>query len=511
MVQQRKDWNTLIRSIHRSRAPNAKFFKPVCVIAAIDLANRGRLDSDLLHSELIERQFAGYITPFFPDRTASGWQPLWFLSNDGLWTFSRKGKPLDRKSFENGMPRTRKQLFDRFDAQTINPAYKALWESATAREELRGQMLLMLDGDAECRTLIPPLFDPVHFEHPENWPNDREVADYLRTIRRQLDLFAEPSTSLGRTKAEAAVTAYDALVAFDADTLPKPSPVGPEFRATGNAPITLNPEIRVVSPAQTELHRLLRAKCDALQQAVPAASNRTAHLRQPLNRFANALNTDPHTANGHVIWSHGNTLRRLNDADLRARASANPDTHPLPEQIGELLSDLVEQFNVYAQHDRLLREHDHARIGPAGRAELLERLHAGRAVVDAVRENPTVMDPDAANVLAIATQTAEAASQAAGLNADQAIVNGAEVQRNGARAILQSAVLEVKRWFAKTKDARKSFAEGVFKQAGVEAVKQLPFVKFIREFGVSLREMWKGQDGAGIIDRLLEWLRDIVP
>ncbi|WP_404337791.1 hypothetical protein AB2M62_03300 [Sphingomonas sp. MMS12-HWE2-04] len=512
MVQQRRDWNTLIRSIDRSRAPAARFFKPVCVIAAIDLADRGRLETDFLHPGLIEQQFSKYISPFFPDRADKGWQPLWFLSNDGLWGFSRKGKALDRKSFENQMPRTRKQLFDKFDKQAINPAYTTLWELEAARQELRNQMLLMLDGDAECRALIPPLLDPANFDHPEHWPDAEEVADYLRTIRRQPDMFAKAHEGARHASAEAAVAAYDALVAFKVDTLPASTPIGPEFRATGNAPIILQPgQSRAISAAQAELHHLLLEKCHFLQRGIPATSNRAAHIRQPLDKFTAALGSDPVTANGHVIWSHGNTLRRLNDADLRARASTNPDADPLPEQIGELLTDLVEQFNVYARQDPLLRELDHARIGPAGRAELLERLHAGRAVVEAARENTLVMAPEASNVLATATNAAEQAEQASGLNADQAIVNAADMQRNGARALMQSAVLEVKRWLSKSKDARKSFAEGALKQAGAETVKQLPFLKIVRKLGSAIREMWKGQDGQSVIERLLEWFQHLIP
>ena len=57
MARENADWDKLIRSIRGNRAGKATFYKPVCVIAAIDLADIGRLDSDLLHSELILRRF----------------------------------------------------------------------------------------------------------------------------------------------------------------------------------------------------------------------------------------------------------------------------------------------------------------------------------------------------------------------------------------------------------------------------------------------------------------------
>ncbi|WP_114954992.1 hypothetical protein [Sphingosinicella terrae] len=498
MAQQRKDWASLIRSVHRSRAPSARFFKPVCVIAAIDLADLGRLDPDLLHSEMIERRFGEYVAPNFPDRASNGWQPLWALSNDGLWKFYRKGKPLDRRSFERTLPRTRRKLFDAFDVQAISPGYRMLWDSTGARQELRDQMMLMLSEDAECRPLLRPLLDRAQFDRPENWPDDARIADYLRSVGGQSDLFT-------RTAESGAGSAREGLAAFDVDALPPASAVGPEFLATGETPVALNHLTRAVSAIQADLHRLLLIKCRVLQRAVPTASNRSAHLRHPLNAFADALGKTPETAERHIIWSHGNTLRRLDDADIRARASPDPDSLPLPEQVGELLSDLVEQFNVYAQQDPLLRELDNARIGPSGRAELLERLRSGAALVGALRNSPLVMDKEAAEVLATATATAEAASGTSGLNADQAIVNAVEMQRNGIRALLQSALLEAKRRLKATSHARKSFVEGAAKQAGAEAIKQIPFVRFVTGFSTYVRAMWKGEKGSNVIEQLLDW------
>jgi len=503
----RKDWSTLIRSIQRGRAPAARFFKPVCVIAAIDLADRGSLVSDLLHSELIVRQFADYVEPFLPERASSGWQPLWFLSNDGLWTFFRKGKPLDRSSFENGGPRTKKKLFEKFDTQLVSPSYKILWDAPETRKELRDQMLLMLDDDAETRSLVGPLLDAARFGSPEQWPSEAEVAAYLNGLRVQQDLFSSSVTiSAGDAGAK---EARDALIAFNVETLPPPTAIGPEFDTSGTKPISLAVTPRQFDNVQRDLYLILRAKCTVLRQAVPPTSNSAPKLRTAVDQLAAALGSEPAEANGHIIWSHANTLRRLNDADIRARASSNPDTLPLAEDVGELLTDLVEQFNVYAQQDPLLRQLDHARIGPAGRAELLERLKAGREIVAAAQSAPEVIEPEAMNVLATATRAADNAVESVGVNSDQAIVNSVEMQQNGARAILRSAVLEVKNWFNKTKDARKSFTDGALKQAGAETVKHLPFVQFINQTATYLRQLWKGQDGWAVIERVLDWFRHI--
>ncbi|MEH3098694.1 hypothetical protein [Sphingomonas adhaesiva] len=477
------------------------------MIAAIDLADRGSLVSDLLHSDLIVRQFADYVEPFFPERASSGWQPLWFLSNDGLWTFFRKGKPLDRGSFENGMPRTKKKLFEKFDSQSVSPGYKALWDAPETRKILRDQMLLMLAGDAETQSLVAPLLDAAHFSSPERWPDEKEVAAYLDGLRDQQDLFATPLPPAA-AKSQA-IAAGDALANFNVESLPPPTSIGPSFETDGIDPVALSVDTRPIGVVQRDVYLILRTKCASLRQAVPAISNSAPQLRNAIDHLSVALQAEPEVANGHVIWSHANTLRRLGDADLRARASPNPDMLPLPEDIGELLTDLVEQFNVYAQSDPLLRQLDLARIGPAGRAELIARLEAGRQFVAAAQTAPQVIEPEAATVLATATRVAESAIETVGVNADQAIANSVEMQQNGARALLRSAVLEFKKWFGKTKDARKSLTEGALKQAGAETVKQLPFLQFINQTAKYLRELWRGQDGSTIIDRVLEWFRHL--
>ena len=72
----------LVRSIQRHRAGAAKFFKPVCVIAAVDLANDGLLNPNDIDGDAIIGRFGDYVNPFFPERDKDGWQPLWHLTND---------------------------------------------------------------------------------------------------------------------------------------------------------------------------------------------------------------------------------------------------------------------------------------------------------------------------------------------------------------------------------------------------------------------------------------------
>ncbi|MES0198864.1 hypothetical protein [Mesorhizobium sp. M0011] len=511
MARERKDWSTLIRSIRHNRAGNALFYKPVCVIAAVDLADLGRLDSELLHSELIIRRFADYVAPTFPERASNGWQPLWFLANDGLWTFAKKGKLLTRQLFERGTrPRSKEKALDKFDTQAIAPAYQALWEDTARRKELRDQMLLMLADDSESRALIRPLFDPANLTNPDKWPSETHIEVYLRDVRGQHDLFQEAAAEEYVASSRRTASAREALLTFDDKSLPEASPVGPTFDITGVAPVRLRvDEEGKVTQVQADLYQLLVAKCLGLEPLVAAASNRAAHIGPALGALIAALGSGPEQANGYLIWAYGNTLRRLCDADLRSRRSHDPDSPPLPDRIGELLTDLVEQFNVYARIDHLFSTLDHARLGPAGRAELLNELEAGRAIVAAVRNTPGIMEQDATEILDVATQTAEDAKKLPGVNADQAIVNAVEIQRNGAGAILRNALLEVRKVLTKSKGAAKLVLEGALKQVGAEAIKLGPLASLVYAMKDHFVALWQGKTGSDAINYVISLIRDL--
>ena len=80
-------WTSLVSSVRRYRAPDARFFKPVCLIAAIDLADEGSLDPEAVVADAVIHRSRTYVSLVFPSRAELGWRPLWHLSNDGLWTF----------------------------------------------------------------------------------------------------------------------------------------------------------------------------------------------------------------------------------------------------------------------------------------------------------------------------------------------------------------------------------------------------------------------------------------
>lgn len=511
MAREKADWSGLVGSIRANRAGRATFYKPVCVIAAIDLADIGRLDPDLLHWELIIRRFSEYVAVAFPERASAGLLPLWFLANDGLWTFSRRGKRLTREALKVPPSSTNKAR-EKFDTQSIAPEYRNLWESAEQRKALRNQMLLILARDAESRTLVRALFNAAAFNDPERWPTESEIDDYLQEISDQRDLFrgrsADDTSSGGAGRARAA---RKALLAFELKDFPQASAVGPTFEATGDAPIRLTPNpMRDVSQAHSDLHQALAAKCRNLVSLASSSNNRAAHILPALVALVSALQSDPSQSSSYLIWSHANTLRRLYDAEVLALESPDPESPPLPDRLRVLLGDVVEQFNAYALTDHIIGLLDRAKPGPAKRSESLQSLEAGVGLVKAIRATPGILEPDAAKVLETATIAGQEATQTPGFNADQAVVNAVEIQRNGARAILLNALLEVRKVFSTVKTTGKLVAEGAAKQLGAETIKLLPISKFVAGTRELFTALWQGTAGSDTIHQLVVHIRDLI-
>lgn len=194
-------WIPLVSSIRRRRAPGAKFFKPVCLIAAIDVANEGLLDPENLDTEAILSRFRDYVSILFEGRAEMGWKPLWHLSNDGLWQFHFQGPESSSKRFSaHKPPGTKAILFDYFERLVISPRYRKAWEVKAERLALRRAMLdILVNDDEGCRQFARQLFRVDLALHPERWPSEAEVADALRLSREQLDLFG------GDAAAEASV------------------------------------------------------------------------------------------------------------------------------------------------------------------------------------------------------------------------------------------------------------------------------------------------------------------
>ncbi len=186
-------WATLVSSIRRRRANLARFFKPVCVIAAIDLANEGLLDPASMNAEAIIARFKDYVSLIFAERADMGWKPLWHLSNDGLWTFYVDGQALGPDDFgADRKPGTKSILFSRFHELSIHQDYRIAWQDKDQRSALRHAMLVILANDnAECRRFAQQLLYADRAMQPALWPSESEVIKKLGVVADQLELFVK--------------------------------------------------------------------------------------------------------------------------------------------------------------------------------------------------------------------------------------------------------------------------------------------------------------------------------
>ncbi|QCL98311.1 hypothetical protein [Agrobacterium tumefaciens] len=184
------NWSTLIRQIKKHRSESAQFFKPVCVIAAIDLADEGQIEPTEIEGKAICDRFSDYVTPFHPDRGKDGYKPFWHLTNDRLWTFFHDDKPLVSSDFSHGAPASKAKLFAKTDRIAINEDYIDLWKSKTERQILRQYMLAILnESDTDSRVLIPPLFEKANLLKRELWPDEGQLRAFFSNLTGQSDLF----------------------------------------------------------------------------------------------------------------------------------------------------------------------------------------------------------------------------------------------------------------------------------------------------------------------------------
>lgn len=188
----RLNWSGLIRQIDDHRAPAAQFYKPTCLIAAIDLADEGLLAPADLNASYIIKRFSDYVTPFHGARGEQGHKPLWHLSNDGIWTFFRNQDALNLRREPKSSPASKLEFFRRFDRLAISDEYTDLWAIPRERRVLRDAMLLMLsEGSPACQKLVAPLFNTRYLLEEDRHPSPAALVAYFKTIRDQLHLFED--------------------------------------------------------------------------------------------------------------------------------------------------------------------------------------------------------------------------------------------------------------------------------------------------------------------------------
>lgn len=222
------NWSTLIRQIRKHRSEAAQFFKPVCVIAMIDLADEGRIEPAEIDAKLVCDRFSDYVSPFYPDRGKDGYKPLWHLTNDRLWTFFCNGKSLGSSDFSHGAPASKAKLLAKVDHLEIGKDYIDIWKSEAERKTLRLFMLAILnESDSDSRNLIPPLFNKINLLEKELWPSAEHLRTVFSNLTGQGDLFeaasvdASPSSSADRSSSFEPAHEIDAI-----DHVPTPIAYG---------------------------------------------------------------------------------------------------------------------------------------------------------------------------------------------------------------------------------------------------------------------------------------------
>lgn len=166
-------WSDLLASVERRRSPDAPYFKPACLIAVIDLIECGEIDPTNIDADRVLARFDAYVSPWHRGRPDMRWRPLWHLSNDGAWQFSRQGRIVGPADFEparkpDSLPEW-KRSFDKIATPVATTPY---WQSSEHRVVLRQAALAMLSADNDvCRALAAVLAGVRVAEAPTNVPD----------------------------------------------------------------------------------------------------------------------------------------------------------------------------------------------------------------------------------------------------------------------------------------------------------------------------------------------------
>ncbi|MER9632697.1 DUF3883 domain-containing protein [Mesorhizobium sp. M0228] len=152
-------WVDLMKSVVARRSRDAPFFKPACLIAVIDLIGMGRLDPTDIDADQVVEHMNTLVDGIHMGRRDMRWRPIWHLSNDGAWTFTKAGRRIGPQDFQPARkPDSLRQWRESFDRVTVPPTMLEYWKSEADRTTLRRAALAMLeDGNEACRRLASRL------------------------------------------------------------------------------------------------------------------------------------------------------------------------------------------------------------------------------------------------------------------------------------------------------------------------------------------------------------------
>lgn len=148
-------WDDLVASARARRSRDAPFFKPACLIAVVDLIDEGAIDPAAMDAERIVERVDQLVEGVHRGRPDMRWRPVWHLSNDGAWVFTKGGRRIGPEDFEPARkPDSLREWRASFDHLAVAAEMVNHWRSPTDRAALRRAALAMLEtGDAACQSL----------------------------------------------------------------------------------------------------------------------------------------------------------------------------------------------------------------------------------------------------------------------------------------------------------------------------------------------------------------------
>lgn len=152
-------WTDLLKSVAARRSRDAPFFKPVCLVAIVDLIEEGRIDPANIDVDQLAERVSAMVDGIHSGRPDMRWRPVWHLSNDGAWIYTKAGRRIGPEDFTPARkPDSLREWRESFDRAAVPSAMLAHWRSAGDRATLRRAALAMLEkGDVACQRLAGTL------------------------------------------------------------------------------------------------------------------------------------------------------------------------------------------------------------------------------------------------------------------------------------------------------------------------------------------------------------------
>lgn len=185
-------WDDLVASARARRSRDAPFFKPTCLIAVVDLIDEGAIDPSAMDAERIVQRVDTLVEGVHTGRPDMRWRPVWHLSNDGAWVFTRGGRRIGPEDFEPARkPDSLREWRDSFDHLAVPAEMLKHWRSPADRAALRRAAVAMLEtGDAACRSLALNLVAGISTDIAKQPSQGGQGYSADSAVRRAVELHA---------------------------------------------------------------------------------------------------------------------------------------------------------------------------------------------------------------------------------------------------------------------------------------------------------------------------------